>query len=191
VNRKWWLVVAGAAAIAALVIGARVGQSVIGSPEPEPPPPSLKSFHEPITDVSISYPASWTRLSAPDREVRLLVAADASVSLSMRVTKTSFADVTAKNVGVLRELTDGLLGQDKRTKVIGEPQAIELSGLPGFRYRYTYMGEDGVTGAHVHYFLFKRSRMIQLVFQAARADRLDALEPAFDRIASTFKGNVR
>jgi len=191
-NRKWWLAGAGVAAVLALVLGTQVGQGLIESrTEPEAPEPALKRFHEPITDVSISYPAAWTPLKAPDGEVRLLVAADESISLLMRVTKTDFADVNSKNVGVLRTFTDDLLGQDKRAKLIGEPRAIELSGLPGHLYRYTYVSEDGTSGAHVHYFLFKRARMIQLVFQAQPAERLSALNQTFDGIAATFKGDGR
>jgi hypothetical protein len=41
----------------------------------------------------------------------------------------------------------------------------------------------------VHYFLFKRGQMIQLVFQAMPATSLPKVEPTFERIASTLRNS--
>lgn len=183
------MVAGGLAAILALAGGVFLGRKVIegrGS-EATPAAPQLTRFREPITGVSITYPANWTRLRSADGEVRLLVAADPSASLLMRVTKTGLETVTSRSLPVVKEYTDALLKQDTRARQLTQPAAIDLGGLPGWRYRYTYTSADGSTGAHVHYFLFKGGRMVQLVFQAVPADRLDALEPAFDRIAGTFR----
>jgi hypothetical protein len=189
VNRRW-MVVGGLAAILALAGGVFLGRKVIEGKEPDPSARAAQStrFHEPISDVSINVPANWTRLRSSDGEVRLLVAADASTSLLMRVTKAGLATVTSRSLPVVKRYTDALLKQDTRARQLSAPAPIELGGLPGWRYRYTYSGGDGSSGSHVHYFLFKNGRMIQLVFQAMPAARLNALEPTFDRIARTFRG---
>lgn len=189
-NRKW-MVVGGLAAILALAGGMFLGRKVIEGKEPNPPARAAQSarFHEPISDVSIEVPANWTRLRSSDGEVRLLVAADRSTSLLMRVTKAGLATVTRRSLPVVKQYTDGLLRQDTHARQLAAPAPIELGGLPGWRYRYTYAAGDESSGSHVHYFLFKNGRMIQLVFQASPPTRLDALLPTFDRIAGTFRGS--
>ena len=182
------MVVGALAAILALAGGVFLGRKVIEGKTPKPSSPQNSRFHEPITGVSIAVPPNWTRLRTPDTEVRLLVAADASTSLLLRVTKSGLDAVTNKSLPIVKQYTDTLLRQDTRATQLSAPIAIDLGGLPGWRYRYTYSSKDGSSGAHVHYFLFKNGRMIQLVFQAVPPDRLDALEPAFDRIAGTFRG---
>ncbi|MDX6707003.1 MAG: hypothetical protein QOI48_2849 [Solirubrobacteraceae bacterium] len=184
------MVVGALAAILALAGGVFLGRKVIEGRAPKQSPRAAQNsrFHEPLTDVSIAVPANWTRLRSRDTEVRLLVAADPSTSLLLRVTKTGLDAVTNRSLPVVKQYTDSLLRQDTRAKQLTAPAAIDLGGLPGWRYRYTYSAADGSSGAHVHYFLFKNGRMIQLVFQASPADRLDASEPTFDRIAGTFRG---
>jgi hypothetical protein len=180
------------AAVVALAGGLFLGRKVIEASNTEAvtAAPKTTVFKEPITGVSIVLPANWTRLRSTDREVRLLAAADASTSLLMRVTKTGLATVTDRSLPVVKQYTDTLLAQDARAKQLSPAAAVDLGGLPGWRYRYTYAAKDGTSGAHVHYFLFKNGRLIQLVFQAVPANRLDPLEPTFDRLASTFKSKT-
>jgi hypothetical protein len=107
----------------------------------------------------------------------------------LRVTRSEIANVKQETLPVVRQFTDPLLAADERTKQLAPPEAISLGGLLGYRYRYTYTGQDGSTGAHVHYFLFKRGEMIQLVFQAIPATSLPKVEPTFERIASTLRNS--
>lgn len=188
VNRKW-MVVAGLAAILALVIGAAVGRNIISSPTPSRPEP--KRFEDSVADVSLSYPANWTRLESADPEVRLLAAADQSTSLLVRIQKVGLAPVTVRTLPVVKPLTDQVLAEGVRARQLTAAAAIELGGLPGWRYRYTYPEKDGVVSGRIHYFLFKNGRIIQLVFQAMPSTRLDTLTPTFDRIAGTFEGSRR
>ena len=80
-----------------------------------------------------------------------------------------------------------LLKADTRITALTDPVAVTIGDLPGYRYRYTYRAADKTEGAHVHYFLFREGRLIQLVFQVTPAARLDALERTFDEIAGSFK----
>jgi hypothetical protein len=184
------MVAAGVAAILALVIGVVVGRSIIPSASSQrTPAPEPAEFKDPETGIALTYPGSWRRLQSPDSDVRLLAASGTSTSLLLRVTKSEIANVKQETLPVVRQFTDPLLAADERAKQLSPPEAISLSGLLGYRYRYTYTGEDGSTGAHVHYFLFKRGRMIQLVFQEVPATSLPKVEPTFERIAATLRNS--
>ena len=191
-NRK--LMVAGAlAAVLAIVGGAYVGRnllfddSVTRTPASEKPRrPAVIVFHETVSDVSLRYPGNWTTQGTTDDEVkRIAVAPDQTTSLLIRVSVTGLEDITESALPIVKkELTDPLIKAVKTVKLLGPPQAVTLGGLPGYRYRYTYRAG---AGAHDHYFLFKRGRMIALVFQATPASRFKAIEPQFERIAATFR----
>jgi hypothetical protein len=192
VNRKW-MVAAAIAAILAIVGGAYVGRnllfddSVTRTPASEKPRrPAVVVFHETVSDVSLRYPGNWTRRRSTEDNVPLVaVAPDGETSLLVRVQVTGLDDVTSKTLPIVRKYTDPLVEADKTVKLLGPPQAVTVGGLLGYRYRYTYRAG---AGAHDHYFLFKRGRMIALVFQATPASRLDALEPQFERLARSFSG---
>lgn len=197
-NRTWLVggvvAILALAAVLALVIGGVVGRSIVPAPEPEPAPaperPATVRFTDTLTDVSISYPRTWVRRFAKDQAVRLVASApDESASLSVSVRKVDLEPVTDATLPIVRPLTDDLLRADTRIGTLTEPSAVRVGGLPGYRYSYTYRTGRGGQGAHIHYFLFKDKRVIQLVLQAQPAARLSALTPTFDRIAGTFDGN--
>jgi len=187
VNRKL-LVVVAVAAVLALLAGAAVGRNLLSPGTPPAPAADVVRFKDEISKVSIAYPAAWRKLDrADDPDVALLAAADDSTSLLVRVSAVGLQAVTQETLPIVRKFTDDLLAADARARQLVDPVPVNLGGLPGWRYRYTYgVGESG--GAHDHYFLFKGPRMIQLVFQAVPAVRLPALAPVFDRIAATFRG---
>lgn len=200
-NRKWLVGGVAAflalAAVLALVVGGVVGRSIVPSSEepatpttavePEQPTGPVR-FTDTLTDVSIAYPATWGRRMARDQAVRLVAASpDASAAVSVSVRRSDLETVTADTLSVVRPLTDDLLREDDRIGELPEPQAVTLDGLPGYRYTYTYRDDDGGRGAHIHYFLFKAERLIQIVLQAVPASKLADLQPTFDEIASTFR----
>jgi hypothetical protein len=194
VHRNWLVggvaAALGLAAVLALVVGGVVGRSIVPAPAPERP--STVRFWDTLTDVSISYPATWLRRIAKDQAVRLVASApDESASVSVSVRKTDLETVTFDTLPIVRPLTDDLLRVDKRVAKIGEPVPVRVGGLPGYRYTYTYRKDDGTDGAHIHYYLFKGQRLIQMVLQAVPAARLPALQSTFDRIAATFQGSRR
>jgi hypothetical protein len=184
------MVAAGVAAIFALVIGAAVGRSIIPSSNPQrAPAPEPAEFTDAETGIALTYPGTWRRLPSNDPQVRLLAAAGPSTSVLVRATRTEIVGVKRETLPILRGFTDPLIAADERAKQLSAPEAISLGGLLGYRYRYTYRGQNGSTGAHVHYFLFKRGKMIQLVFQAVPAASLPKVEPTFERIASTLRNS--
>jgi hypothetical protein len=192
VNRRL-LVAVLVAAVAALLAGAAVGRNLLSSSSRAlQPQADVVVFRDAVSGVSLEYPSDWTRIAPPggDPDVALLATSGPSASLLMRVSSLGLAEVTRETLPVVRKLTDDLVAEDARAQQLSAPEAIELGGLPGYRYRYRY-GRGRTGGAHVHYFLFKGGRMIQLVFQAEPAERLPEFDAVFTRIASTFRGEVR
>jgi len=195
VNRKWLVTgVVGLLAlfaVLALVVGGVVGRSIV--PEPaEPSRPATVRFADSLTDVALSHPANWVRRTSADQGVRILASStDGSAGVSVSVRKSGLETVTAQSLPVVRPLVEDLLRADTRITAKSQPAVVTVGGLPGYKYTYTYRMQDKSEGAHVHYYLFKDERLVQLVLQAVPASRLDALAPTFQQIADTFEGNNR
>lgn len=188
-NRKWLVggvaAFLGVAAVLALVVGGVVGRSIV--PSATEPPPSTVRVKDTLTDVSIAYPATWVQRMSEDQAVRLIASSrDASAAVSVSVRKSGLETVTADSLPIVRPLTDDLLREDDRIREVPEPVAVTLDGLPGYRYTYTYR-QARAEGAHVHYFLFKGDRLVQIVLQAVPASKLPELQSTFDRIAQSFR----
>lgn len=179
-------------AILALVVGGVVGRSIVPTPD-EPSRPATQRFADTLTDVAVSYPTTWVRRSSRDQAVRILAASpDGAAAVSVSVRKSGVEEpITQQTLPVVRPLTDDLLKADTRITALTDPVAVTVGGLPGYRYRYTYRTADKTEGAHVHYFLFKDERLVQLVLQAVPATQLPELQPTFDQIADTFEGRRR
>ena len=192
-QRKWLVAavvgVLALFAVLALVVGGVVGRSIVPAPA-EPSRPATERFADTLTDVAVSYPRTWVRRSSRDQAVRILASSpDGSAAVSVSVRKSGVEEpITQQSLPVVRPLTDDLLKADNRITALTDPVAVTVGGLPGYRYRYTYRMADKTGGAHVHYYLFKDERLVQLVLQAVPATQLPALQPTFDRIADTFEG---
>ncbi len=198
-NRKWLVGGVAAflalAAVLSLVVGGVIGRSIVPSTaETQPPaaetPESPRSvrFKDTLTDVSIAYPGTWVRRMPADQAVRVVASSrDGAAAVSVSVRKSDLDAVTPSTLAIVRPLTDDLLRADDRIGTLPEPEAVISDGLPGYRYTYTYRDDDGGQGAHIHYFLFKADRLIQIVLQAVPATRLAELQPTFDEIAGSFR----
>lgn len=195
-HRKWLVAgvvgVLALCAVLALVVGGVVGRSIVPEPS-EPSRPATVRFADTLTDVAISYPATWVRRNSSDQGVRILASSpDGSAAVSVSVRKSGLEQpVTSENLPVVQSLTDDLVKADNRITALSDPVPVTLGGLPGYRYTYTYRAGDETEGAHIHYFLFRDDRLVQLVLQAVPASQLPALQPTFDRIADTFEGRRR
>lgn len=181
------------AAVVALKVGGVVGGTIVPKPAPKPQrPPETVRFSDTLTDFAIAYPATWVRRAPKDQQVRFVASSpDASAGVSVSVRRSGLDPITSRTLPVVRPLTDDLLRADKRITAIADPVAVQVGGLPGYRYHYTYRSSGNAEGAHIHYFLFKNKRLIQLVLQAVPSSQLATLEPTFARIAASFRGNRR
>lgn len=144
----------------------------------------MLEFRSPTSGFSLSYPSSWTRALPADPQVPI-VAHQGPYSFLVRVVELPSAPA---DPSVTRQLTDEIALSDKSVKLLAEPGPITLSGLPGYFYFYTFTDRDsGVTGAHSHFFLFRGTTMLVLVFQAVPADTFPAGAGMFDEITRSFR----
>ena len=145
-------------------------------------------FTDTLTDVSIAYPSTWDRRIAADQAVRLVASSpDASAAVSISVRKSDLETVTARHPSDRSTAHRRPAARGRPHRALPEPAPVTVDGLPGYRYTYTYRNDGGGRGAHIHYFLFKADRLIQMVLQAVPATKLAALQPEFDEIARTFR----
>lgn len=186
------VVVSVAAGLAVLASGA--GQRLLG-PEETPAgavrdpgrAADLTEFRSSQAGFAISYPAGWTRVQSPDPQVVLLAARDPEVSLLVRVVGLEFP-VGPQELPAVRQLTDQIVTANQSVQLLAEPQPIELAGLPGYFYFYTFQDPaTGQRGAHSHFFVFKGQSLITLVFQALPAEKFRAAAPTFDQITKSFR----
>jgi hypothetical protein len=151
-------------------------------------PRGFVEFRDPRARLSLAYPKGWTRLQSLQSGVELLVARDDGVSFLLRTVALRLA-ISAENLSQAKRFTDKTLKENKRLKLLGQPQVVKLGGMPGFLYVYTFRDpKTRRTAAHAHYFVFRGRRMISLVFQALPSDRLTDLAPTFESIARTLRG---
>jgi len=146
-------------------------------------PPGFVEFRAPRTGFRIAYPERWSLIRSRDAEVEFLAAGRGGASALVRVSPFDFQGLPAA-----KRITDRIVRSGRGVRVLTPARETRLGGLPGFLYIYAF--RDAATrrrGAHAHYFLFRGSRMITLVFQALPANRFARLAPLFDRIARTFR----
>ncbi|MGD9527104.1 MAG: hypothetical protein AB7V44_09985 [Pseudonocardia sp.] len=146
--------------------------------------PGMLEFHSPVGGFALTYPSSWTRAVPADPQVPI-VAHRGPYSFLVRVVELPAAPADST---VARQLTDEIALSDESVKLLAEPRPITLAGLPGYFYLYTFTDRDsGRTGAHSHFFVFKGSTMLALVFQALPADSFQAGAETFDEITHSFR----
>ena len=193
-KKRLILLAAGLVVAAGLAtFAAGYGQRLI-EPNQQPPvaaapsaAPGFTEFIRPQPGFALSYPATWTRLPNPDPQVALLTSNGSGYSLQARVLslQTPIGDA---QLPAVQQFTDRIVKSNSSVKVLVGPQKITLGGLPGYFYFYTFTDPGtGQAGAHSHFFLFKGTTMIALVFQAIPADTFQAGSDTFDQITASFR----
>jgi hypothetical protein len=174
-----------------------VGQRWI-SPANVPPPPSTTisaapdvppgfvEFSQHQTGVAVDYPADWTRLDPGDPQVALL-AAHGPVSFLVRVLPLG-APVDPARLPPVQKFTNEIVASSASVKLLSQPRQIELGGLAGYFFFYSFIDPStGQTAVHTHFFLFHGRSLITLVFQAVPAEQFPPAAAIFDRITASFR----
>ncbi|MBA3422924.1 MAG: hypothetical protein H0U12_13740 [Thermoleophilaceae bacterium] len=200
-----WLIAAGLAVGAlavgiGVVVGGAAGDRVgsgFSPPAPQPPPapavpdatPGFVRFLDGRGRFSIDFPRDWKRLATPDAE--LLAARGRVASLLVRSVPLRFR-VERRDLSKVEALTDEIVASGSKVKLLAESRQIELGGLPGYFYFYSF--RDPKTrrrGTHSHYFLFQGTTMITIVLQALPDRYFERFVTDFDRIAASFRAAPR
>jgi len=199
----------GAAAVAAVValgVAVELGRRSAGSPParvaadrpaattspvPSTAPAGFVEFRDDKAGWAMSYPKAWNVLSPKSADVVLVVSekppqADAGGSVLVHDLAFPTA-VTDANLAAAKAVTDKIV-QEGGGAALTQPQVVHQGGLPGYVYFYSFKDPaTGQEGVHSHYFLFKGSTLISVVFQALPADTFRALAPTFDQIIGSFR----
>lgn len=168
------------------------------TPSPEPTtadggePAGFVEFRDREAGFSLAYPEDWERIEHEDPQVRLLATPNRRDSLLVRlIDLEADVEVTEADLPAFREYTDRVVGGGEGVEILDEPVAIELGGLPGLYYLYTFEDpQSGEQGVHSHYFLFDGRMVISIVMQALPTDRFAALAPTFKAIVDSFEGSA-
>jgi hypothetical protein len=149
-------------------------------------PAGFSQFRSDQAGFELAYPSTWTKLSPKDPQVLLLLAQGTQDSLLIRASELQ-EPVGPQQLPAARQVTDKLVTSNKTVQMITEPKQIELGGLPGFFYFYSFKDTtSGQEGAHSHFFLFNGKTMISMVFQTLPRERFASTAPTFDKIAASF-----
>lgn len=202
VSRRWLVGGAVAAGVVAVALGAALGDVTgerVGSgfdpprapdrgpPAPRGAPRGYVAFRDPLGRFSIAYPGDWERLPTAGSEVELLASRGRVASLLVRSVPLG-VQVGRDDLGAVKGLTDRTVASGNRVRLLAEARRIELGGLPGLFYLYSFRDRrTGRRGTHSHYFLFQGETMITLVLQALPERELRRFATVFDRIAATFR----
>jgi len=184
------VVVLVAAGLATLASG--VGQRLLDpgeTPAAAPPgvPPGFTEFRSSQAGFAVSYPADWMRLQTADPQVVLIAARGPEVSFLVRVAELDVA-IGPQELPAAKQLTDQIVTANESVELLAEPQPIELAGLPGYFYFYSFQDPGtGQRGAHSHLFVFKGQKLITLVFQALPAEQFRPAADTFDQITGSFR----
>jgi hypothetical protein len=200
VRRKRIIIIVAAVLVAGVIgtVAAGFGQRMFA---PAPPPaaaaaPSTPNsapadfveFRSEQGGFALSHPKSWKRLESSDPQVALIAANQQQASsFLVRVVQLDAA-VNQQNLAAAKKLTDQIVKSNETVKLLAEPKKIELAGLPGYFYFYSF--EDPVTkqtGAHSHFFVFDGNKMITIVFQSIPMERFPQVAPTFDKVTSSFR----
>lgn len=188
-RRTLMLFVGAVAAGVVLIVAATAGERLVGdsSLTDRDTPGNFTEFRDEEAGFAISYPTDWQQVTVEDPQVRLLVTPDRTDSILVRVVELE-AEVTVDDLSAIRSLTDEIVQEGESVEIRSDPTQIEIGGLPGIFYLYTF--EDADTeeeGVHLHYFLFDGATMFTVVMQALPTEDFPALAPTFDAVMNTFE----
>lgn len=206
-TRRRLTVAALVAAAAAVAIGVTIGGAAgerVGSSVPKPAspparqpapaasetPPGFVRFRDDQGRFSLAYPVDWEVQRGATPDIELLVTKGRTASLLARSVPLAF-EVEPAELPATKRLTDQIVASGKGVRLLAETRRINLGGLPGWFYFYTFRDGSGRRGTHSHYFLFQGATMITLVFQSLPADEFPRYAPTFDLVAGSFRAAAR
>src|SRR5918997_1334994 len=148
-RRPVWALVIGVLVVAGLASGVVFGQAILTPEEPAKAantsanasagatPADFTAFRRDQAGFELAYPASWSTLTTKDPQVLLLVSQGTEDSFLVRSLELQ-APVGPPQLAAAKQLTDQIVMSNKTVQMITEPKQIELGGLPGFFYFYSF-----------------------------------------------------
>jgi len=149
-------------------------------------PIGFSEFRNEQAGFELAYPSDWTKLSAKDPQVLLLLSQGPQDSMLVRVSELQEA-VGPAQLPAMKQVTDKLVASNKTVQMVAGPNQIELGGLPGYYYFYNFSDPaTGQQGSHSHFFLFNGKTMISMVFQSMPKEHFAESAKTFDQVANSL-----
>jgi hypothetical protein len=149
-------------------------------------PAGFSEFRSEQAGFELAYPSDWTKLSAKDPQVLLLLSQGPQDSMLVRVSELQEA-VGPQQLPAMKQVTDKLVASNKTVQMVAGPNQIELGGLPGYYYFYNFTDPaTGQQGSHSHFFLFNGKTMISMVFQSLPKEHFAASAKTYDQVANSL-----
>ncbi|MDQ6783504.1 MAG: hypothetical protein M3063_08700 [Actinomycetota bacterium] len=187
--QKRWLVPIAAVLVVALVAGAFfIGRSSSPGHTAARPtaPPGFATFQSRTEGFSISYPRQWQVV--PNSGGALRLSMGANVVLSLRTLALQDPAVNTNDQASIKAFTDALLSSPSAHLQVLSSRPINIAGIGGYYYIYTFPTGSSANdlGVHAHYFLFQGRKLIDLVFQAIPVTDFQTLAPVFDQVSASL-----
>lgn len=185
-------VVTGGTSPTTTVAGLRPGSdsTIPGTTLPES---EFTTYTDDDAGFSLRYPKSWDRYGSKDPNDHLIAAEPPTAGeqpgngVIVRLFRTE-VPTTSDNLQNIRAFTDGVVGDVPSATVLQRALEINIDGMPGYFYLYTFTDETtGREGAHGHFFLFRGRKAYQVIVEAIPAEGYARLAPLFDQITDSFK----
>ncbi|MGB8994468.1 MAG: PsbP-related protein [Pseudonocardiaceae bacterium] len=149
-------------------------------------PAGFSEFRSEQAGFELAYPSDWTKLSAKDPQVLLLLSQGPQDSMLVRVSELQEA-IGPQQLPAMKQVTDKLVASNKTVQMVAGPNQIELGGLPGYYYFYNFTDPaTGQQGSHSHFFLFNGKTMISMVFQSLPKEHFAESAKTFDQVANSL-----
>lgn len=149
-------------------------------------PVGFAEFRSDQAGFELAYPASWTKLSPKDPQILLLASQGTQDSFLVRASELQDT-VGPQQLPAARKITDEIVTSNKSVQMLSDPKQVQLGGLPGFFYLYSFKDPSSQQeGVHSHFFLFNGKTMISMVFQSLPREHFAESAKTFDQIASSF-----
>jgi hypothetical protein len=149
-------------------------------------PAGFSEFRSEQAGFELAYPSNWTKLSPKDPQILLLLSQGTQDSFLVRASELQ-EPVGPQQLPAARQMTDKIVTSNKSIQLVTDPKQIEIGGLPGFFYFYSFKDPTtGQEGAHSHFFLFNGKTMISMVFQSLPKEHFSESAKTFDQITASF-----
>ena len=153
---------------------------------PKPLPVGFAEFRSDQAGFELAYPAGWTKLSPKDPQILLLASQGTQDSFLVRASELQ-DPIGTPQLPAARKITDEIVTSNKSVQMLSDPKQVQLGGLPGFFYLYSFRDPSSQQeGVHSHFFLFNGKTMISMVFQSLPREHFAESAKTFDEIAASF-----
>lgn len=183
--KQAWLLAVGAVVLGVAGSGCGGGSSKAATPAPRPSSLGWREHVDAQAGFVIDYPENWSIYQPIDPGVQFLAGPNDHDFVEVRVISNLPVNFAPGDTQVMKQVVDRLLAT-QAIAIVSTTQ-VNIAGLTGWEYVYSFRDPRAGVGVHVHVFLFQGNRLHTIVLQALPASQLKLLAPTFDRILNHYR----